>query len=231
MPTARKSTTARTPAKPVESPVIVCDSWGSFHVYPATVDFARKLVQDKLAELGDGVGGIAVMKARKALADAPKDLSVPYLVADSLVVRAMKDILDSEIGQESRALYRLATVGPLDKESKLPVTKAIRDELVLWAFDNKFDAKRASAPELERTRPEAALSFMAGTLSRADGHPVKYVYDADVAEADELQLLLHGTWKPTATVENVVNRYLEVLNRYTHRDEKYHLGVMETPAV
>lgn len=221
---------ASTLVPPRKAPVIVCNSWGSYHVYPATIEFARKLVQDKIAELGEAtVAGLGVLKTQKEFADNPGDLSVPYLVSDDFVLRGMRDLLSLELGQESRALYRLATPGPLEEDIKLSTTKVQRDELVLWCFENKVSVESATASDLEKTRPEKSLSFMAGPVSRANGHPLKYVYASATDEAAELKVLLYGTWKPTAKVENVVQRYLTLLNRYCHRDETYHLGLMETP--
>jgi hypothetical protein len=229
---SEKPTVSTTSAKPLKSPVIVCDSWGNYYVYPATIEFAKKLVQDKIDELGETtVAGMGVLKGRKAFAANPDDLTIPYLVSDDVVLRGMKDLLSLEVGQESRALYRLATPGTLEKDIKLQTTKAQRDELVLWSFENKFNAASASASDLEKTRPEKSLSFMSGIVSRANGHPLKYVYGSDMDDAEELQSLLYGTWKPTAKIENVVQRYLTLLNNYCHRDEKYHLGVMEFPLV
>jgi hypothetical protein len=212
----------------IKSPVIVCNSWGNYHVYPANIDFARDLVQEKIDELGEeNVPGMSVLKMRKALTDNPDDLTIPYLVSDSIVLRAMSEILTLEVGNESRALYRISTSGVLEKDVKMPITKEVRDELILWSFDKKFEVKNASATALEKVRPES-LSFMSGIVSRAKGHPINYVDDTDMEDAEEIQVLLHGKWKPTAKVENVVQRYLTFLNQYCHRDEKYDMGVMES---
>lgn len=221
-----------TPEPPTaQSPVIVHYGWGGYSVYPATIDLARTLVKDKIAELGeDAVAGMRVLNTLKIFRATPEDLAIPYLVSEDVVLKAMKDVLSFEVGQASGALYRVATPGPLEKGATLTVTKAVRDELVLWAFDNKFDVSTATAPKLNSTGPEKTLSFLAGIVSRAKGHPCQYAYASDMAESDELQVLLYSAWKPTAKVENVVQRYLSLLNTYCSRDEQYNLGVMETPS-
>jgi len=231
MTTTTENNTVSTNSVKPKSPVIVCDSWGNYYVYPATIEFAKKLIQDKIDELDEErIPGIGVLNNRKAFAANPDDLSIPYMVSDDVVLRGMKDLISLEVGQESRALYRLATTGPIGKDIKLKTTKAQRDELVLWSFENKLKVESASTSDLEKTRPEKSLSFMSGIISRAKSHPIKYIYASDMDEAEELKVLLHGSWKPTAKIENIVQSYLTLLNNYCHRDEKYHLGVMEFPS-
>lgn len=212
---------------PRESPVIICNGYGNYRVYPATIELARKLVEDKIADLEEEITGMDLLKIRRAFSGNSDDLTIPYLVSDIVVLRGMTDLLSFDIGSESRALYLLSTSGTLEKNIKLQITKAVRDEFVLWSFENKFDIKSASYCDLERTRPENNLSFMSGIVSRAKGHPIKYVCAEDMDDADELHILLYGNWKSTAKVENVVQRYLSYLNTLCSRDEEYNLGVME----
>lgn len=214
--------------KTIKTPVIVYNGWGNYNVYQATIDFARNLLNEKLEELGEQIiNGVKVLNLRKSFKDNPNDISIPYQVSDSVVLRAMSEILTLDVGNESRALYRVATSGVLEQNVKLPITKQIREELILWNFDKKFEVKNASALDLEKVRPEY-LSFMAGIVSRAKGHPIQYVLDTDMEEADEIQILLNSKWKPEAKIENIVQRYLTFINNYCHRDEKYNIGVMES---
>lgn len=218
--------------KPTESPVIVCDRWGKYRVYPATIETAKQLVQSKIADIGeDAVPGLALLKIRKAREANPADLSVPYLVNAEGVLRAMKDLILQDVGHESRAMYQLSVSGTPEKQVKVPTTKAQRDEFALWALDNKFKVESADASELERTRPEKSLSFMSGLVARTGGHPLRYVDESVVLEANTLEDLFYRDWSPSLSVENVVRCYLSFLNDYSHRDEKYHLGVMEAPVV
>ena len=197
--TSTSQATAKSPV--LTSPVIVCNSWGNYHVYPATIEYARRLLNDALNAYGVvHVPGLKLLQSREALKANPDDSSLPYLVGHAIIARAFKDVLSLESGTESRSLYRLLTVGPLEKDAKLPITKAIQDELVLWAFKQKVDAKELSAHQLNKTQPHTELSFMAGLVSRAKDHQIQYCDSADLDEAEELQVLLYGQWKESANV-------------------------------
>jgi hypothetical protein len=211
------------------TPVIVYNGWGSYSVYPATVDLARRLVKERVDELGQAAfPGFQLLELMKTAKANPDDVKNPYLVADEIVVRGLKDLVALALGEESRSLYRLSHVGELDKTSKTPVTKELRDQVVWWAFENKVNVEHLRASDLERLRPEQTLLCLKGLVSRAKGHPIQYANAEDLDQAEELRTLLHGEWKPTAKVENVVRRYLAFLNENSHRDEKYELGSFES---
>lgn len=218
--------------KTLKSPVIVCNSWGNYHVYPGTVEFARKLLEDTLMS-SDSVTPtcVKIMNTLNTSKERPQDLTIPYLVSDGVVLQGMKDLLELGRGQASQAFCQLAAYGEPKKGAKLEFTKAQRNELVLWAFENKFKVETATARDLEKTRPEQSLSFMDGLVHRAGGRTIKYEYESDMQNAKELQTLLYGTWKPAAKIESIIQRYLKFLNDHSHRDQNYHLGVMETPVM
>lgn len=219
-----ESTPNSTQYPALEEPVIIYDGWGRYEVYPANVAYAKKLLVDEMAKLPvDCVSGLKAMNSRKAFKDSPQDLTVPYVVPDALFRKAIKDLTTSDLGSLSGALYRLSTPTPVP-DQELSTTKALRDELVLWAFEHKLDLKTANYDDFNRLQPQNTLSFLTGLAARANGHPVLFISEDDNDASHELSTLLYGTWKETARVENVVSRYLEVLNSLLHRDAKYRLG-------
>ena len=215
--------TSKTTAK---TPVIVYNGWGNFHVYPATLERAKAFLEDHKDNFRETQ---ALMEKLRKSNKEPDGTNMAYVVSDDVVLRAFKDLLTLKEGDPSRALYRLMHTGVIEKGVTVPVLKNHQNELVLWAFENGYDLKEGSgyARLLEKLRPEKSLSFMAGLVQRAKGRPIEYIAADELDQAEELGLLLHGTWKPTAKIENIVQRYLTFLNQFSHRDERYEIGWFE----
>ncbi|MCC5611139.1 hypothetical protein LC612_31390 [Nostoc sp. CHAB 5834] len=198
---------------------------GSYTMCPASIDTARQLLESKLLEFPDEhYPALRLARQRKAEKDNPATASrTEYTVPDRRVLQLFKDLHEQPEDEYSELLHMLSTE-KIIKGQKLPITKDIRMEFAYWALETKYHPTTADCDFLRKYQPEKFLSFLSGLKARAKGLQIKYYNAQDLQEADEIFQLLYGGWKPEAHVENVVNRYLEMLNAYSGRDNRYHIG-------
>lgn len=204
---------------------IVHGGYGAFSVQDCTVENARALLDERLENLGDHI---------TVAANAIRD-KTHYIVNSAMAVNALNELFAAKVGDELPKVTRMINGKPDPANPvKTIVFKATHlTKIMTWATANgvawtnlKELTSRASY-DLENMNPKSLFLFD-GIYKRA-GKLEPMFLDADIIEqADELAVLQRNTWKETAKVSAVVQRYLTFISEHLmHRDEKVDLGTYD----
>lgn len=214
--------------------VIVCSSYGSFTVYPCTLDNARALLAENEPER-------RLSKEVLELAHLSKENN--YRVTTEMLLRAMQEVMRLGCGEVSPALTRLVS-GPRPRPSadtepdttasgyvEHRVTQALKDEVTLWCVRRQLNPLSLGYLEAVVLNKDADLdgfSLLQGVRERAKGRTLRFVQDADLQTAEEYRQLTQGSWKPQAKADRVVQRYLNFINDWLcDRETRYHVAELK----
>lgn len=204
---------------------IISHGYGAFSVSDCTLENAIKLLDENLANIGSHISDAAA-----AMQDKTK-----YVVGTEAVVRCLRELLATKVGQEIPLTARLLHGKPT-AESPVPTLVFSNEhlmQLLTWGQSNDIEwanlhrlVEKASY-DLESINP-TGLFVLDGIYKRAGEREVVFI-DKDILDtADELAVLQRGKWKDTAKLSNVVQRYLTFIqDNLTHRDAKFDIGRYE----
>lgn len=211
---------------------IICSGYGSFEVYPCTLENAKTLLRQNEPERRLDAAVVALSKRT----DTDVHRSTP-----ELLTRALQDVMECEVGEPSEALTRLvrgrqkvaAGEEPAPAEPELLVTQALKDEVTLWCVRrhiNPLAPGDLRARALNDDPDLRSLSVLSGLFERAGERKLQFVEREELDQADEYWQLTEGRWKAEAKESRVVQRYLSFINDYLcGRDTRYHLAELRTP--
>lgn len=216
--------------KPTTHNVIIENDFENYTVYMGTIENAVKLLKEKYSSLKE----LGCCPTIDLLDEIQKKDSDKILVRDYIVVRAIKDIAGLKNGSESKNLFSLLNYCPEKgvQRGSAKVTKAYRDELIVWMFNNNLNLQNLFPYELSEKNLED-LSFMGAVKKYANGREIEYVASNLFEEALTLNRLLNVKfWELSKEDEDkLLPRYIELLNSLDgdngNNQENYVLGNME----
>lgn len=212
--------------------LIVRIGYGRAEAYPCTIESAKKLLNSFEPEK---------YLPKELLSLTQRKTSEVYLVEAVLVGRAYAEILKAAVGEESPAALRLVhgkrrkdedgeKAGVASEQQSLPVSQALKDQAALWCVNNGVNPLEPSlcglnAALLNDKDAVQNAPLMDGVRRRANGRAVLFA-DTDMLDAAiEYEQLSSGAWKPQASVERVVERYLQFARKWLmHRDDHVHIA-------
>jgi uncharacterized membrane protein len=181
--------------------VIVDTSFGNVSVYPGTLENAEKLLSYHLDGLDPGV---------MDLVNNP----VPVLNKDS-IENILNKILSGEEGQSA--------------SKTITVTKEIKQELVMYCFNNKIEIKnnKIDAYALFKIFKVEDLSFFANN----ENYPkdAKLVDDYVLEQVRKYKVIKNNSWKEGAKEVAKIRYILEFAKELAHRDVDYEVTEMREP--
>ena len=204
---------------------IVEHSFGDFSAYACTTENAYAILKGQLHN---------VYREVRALSDElsrPDTERVRYLTT-KLLAKALDEVLTIVPGNPLPLLRQICYGKPPAKGEDLRpevlCTLAMRQELLMWLFENKIEHSVLKEKEqaLAKLTPETALSFLA-PLCESESAKVKWVDEWTFDEAWELKVVLSNKWKEEAQEHRVVERILKLANQWSHRDVKYAVSALK----
>lgn len=186
---------------------IISRSYGDLRAYACTVDNARAILDNHIADLSSEIKEVVGQ-----LGD--QDRPVMLYSAQSMV-DALAELLAKKPGDESsklRAVLHGPHRGPgADLRPQVLVDEAAQQELVLWLFKQGLSAKPLDsklADKLNDLHPELELAFLAPMVQRM-AKPVQYIrYPEYLEAAKSLRTLRANRWKEDAEEHRIVEQHL-----------------------
>lgn len=197
--------------------VIVRNGFGSFSVYPCTLENARRILSARSDSL-----------PREIMDLVNKDPKQVYLVSSERMRKALMELVSlapDEPGKLLRAfIYGRAPMDTPDERPQFLATQALKDEFTLWCVKN--GANPLKPEDLSDDLLSALLGtdslLVSGLKQRAAGRTIHIADDWCIETRNEWLTLTTGTWKDSAQEHRVVDRYMKfITDQLCHRDEKY----------
>jgi len=193
--------------------IIICRSYGDLSAYACTLDNARAIFDNHIADLPREIDEVA---SQLLETERPTILYGAQGMQD-----ALSEVLTKKPGDESSKL-RAVLHGPSrrnepDTRPVVLITEAAQQELVLWLFKHEISAKPLDSGLANRfndLHPELELTFLAPFVERM-GKPIQYIrYPEYLEAAKSLKSLRANRWKDDAQEDRVVERYLSFVREW-----------------
>lgn len=221
-----------TPANPH---VIICNGFGSYSVFPATVETAYAIFNDRVENL---------YSEFKVKAEAYSSKSAKFVLSKTLACALVEvlnsnkefdrskvaDRLASRKGYLRNLYYGFAKKDVEDTRPEVNILPEWRAELCSWIVDNNLEANKLesniSAYFCTKHMPIECLSFLKHLMIQKDGSltQVQVIDDSELDSILDYLAIVDKKWKAEAKPERVIARILEFVNNMlTHRDEKFEI--------
>lgn len=193
--------------------IIICRSHGDLSAYICTVDNARAILDNHIADLPREIEEVA-----SQLGDTDRPVT---LYAAQGLLDALSEVLTKKPGDEAVKL-RSVLHGPNrrnepDTRPQELITEAAQQELVLWLFKQGLSAKpldSSLANKLNDLHPELELTFLAPFVQRL-AKPIQYIrYPEYLEAARSLKALRANRWKEDAEEHRVVEQHLRFVREW-----------------
>jgi hypothetical protein len=193
--------------------IIICRSYGDLRAYACTLDNARAIFDNHVADLPREIEEVA---SQLADTERPSALYGAQGMQD-----ALSEVLTKKPDDESSKL-RAVLHGPArrnepDTRPTVLITEAAQQELVLWLFKHGLSAKpldSSIANKFNDLHPELELAFLAPFVQRI-GKPIQYIrYPEYLEAAKSLKSLRANRWKDDAQEDRVVEQYLRFVREW-----------------
>lgn len=186
--------------------LILEKSYGSYRTYQLSLDNAMSIFETFIENLPREVSDIA------------EDTQTHY-ISNTDVVRALLEILRSDIGSElpkmQKLLYGYLQKDQKDDRPKVYKTEQMFTELAIYMVKNNLaqvNFERNEGKYIDHVSFVDDLSFFAPLKERI-GKPIKcVVYDDYLSMAYDYEIIINKKWKENAPVHKVVSRIFEFVN-------------------
>ncbi len=172
--------------------VIVETAFGDFTVYEATVENAMKIIQDIESDIPEEVKNLSKKDGHN------------FFSKESFV-KIINNILTKTNGEKA--------------SKTIEVNEEIRNELVLYCFNNKIKTPIDEYNFFKNGNPHD-LSFI---KNHENYQGAEFINDYMLTDARDYSVIKQNRWKEGAKESAKINYILAFVNRYVHRDVKYHL--------
>lgn len=208
---------------------ILCDEFGCKSLLSATVDNAMTLYKNVQqyfdTDIKEGI---------KQYQD--KDSVEVRLCNPKTMIRAIVDVLNNDVGSRSESL-RFIQYGPLKGkvENRPPsfVQEEWKKEAAVWILPylyernitfSGFESVISNMVYYKKVHPETELNFLKAYGERLTKQkPIRWVYPDLLDTAETAYVIENNKWSERATESGKIIRILEIVNQYSHRDERYSL--------
>lgn len=206
-------------------------SFGDYAVFPCTLDTASRILAAQTSNIPSSIVQLSkdieasreekdkdgTVRDGKIKEGTPKTFRFIERARD-----AIEELYNASAGDPCPKLHRFLTgERPGVDEAVLKATQEDQEALAIWLHRHRIEPKVFHS---QNCLELSGLSFMAPFFDRHAGQEIVFVREDDFDEAHELFVLHGNRWKEDASELRVVGRILSFANRYTHRDEKFHLA-------
>lgn len=204
-----------------QNQVILQASFGNYAVFPCTLDNASRILTTQMSSIPSSIVQLS-KDIEKSKEDKDKGGTGKAFKFIERARDAIVELYSASAGDPCPKLHRFLTgEKPRADDAAFQATQEDQAALAIWLHRHRVEPKKLDAESCLKLRE---LSFMAPFFDRHAGQEIVFVREDDFDEAHELFVLRSNRWKEGAFETRVVGRILNFANRYTHRDEKFHLA-------
>ena len=201
--------------------VILQASFGDYAVFPCALDNASRILTTQMSSIPSSIVQLS-KDIEKSKEDKDKGGTGKAFKFIERARDAIVELYSASAGDPCPNLHRFLTgEKPRAGDAAFQATQEDQAALAIWLHRHRVEPKKLDAESCLKLRE---LSFMAPFFDHHAGQEIVFVREDDFDEAHEIYVFRSNRWKEDASEVRVVNRILNFVNHYTHRDEKFHLA-------